>query len=107
MNTRDCIEDRKDLLALLPYEEHGILSELILDGNKSHAIVYSIYEGEELVCDALSKMILLIVLEGTAFIRIDSDNCMLEPLMSLTVPKSKTLTIVATSNCKVLQVIKI
>ena len=107
MSTQGYTEDRKDLLALLPYEEQGIIRKQILKGEKGNAVVYSIYEGEKLVCESFSSRVLLIGLEGEAHLTLGDENFNIGPLVSMTIPEGAEYSLVANTNFKLLLVSRI
>lgn len=99
--------DRFDLLSLLPYEENGIVSKQILKGDKGSATVFSIYEGEKMICNSYPHRALLIGLEGNANIAIGKDRTTIGSLESMIIPQDTKYSLQASDNFKMLLVSKI
>jgi quercetin dioxygenase-like cupin family protein len=101
------IEDRLDLLSLLPYEESGIVSKQILKDDNGSATVFSIFEGEKLSCNSFPHRVLLVGLEGIAELALDKERITIGALVSMVIPKDTKYSLVATDNFKMLVISRI
>ena len=101
------IEDRLDLLSLLPYEERGIVCKKILESEQNRATVYSIFKGEGLSCDPSPYQVLLIGLEGKAEITIKNKKMMLGALESIFIPSRQNYKLTAIENFKMISITNI